>query len=50
MAIIEEWMTKSQDITEEILSLQKLPLSASWWDEVYLLDGSVSVPSPEVIG
>ena len=49
MAIIEELMTKSQDITEEILSLQKLPLSASWWDEVYLLDGSVPVPSPEVI-
>ena len=49
MTIIEELKIKVEEVTEEILLLQKLPISASWWDQVYLIDSRVPIPSPEVI-
>ena len=49
MTIIEELNIKVEEVTQEILQLQKLPISASWWDQVFLINSRIPIPSSEVI-
>ncbi|MDB4730961.1 hypothetical protein OAF13_02810 [Akkermansiaceae bacterium] len=49
MSIIEELTTKADGLAEEIIKLKKLSFPPGLWDEEYLLDSSIAIPSSEVI-